>query len=125
MNAIYEGIETLAVLDTDTDGSLEVTRIPVTYNSLAGQFVHLWNDYQEGKKPTSGSWLVEQHYTETKPLDTTVITHEYVALHYPYDKAYGVCLTTRLRSQVCTEDEYQVWQASLNPATREISLARM
>lgn len=78
------------------DGNLEHTR------------VHIWNDYANGERPTSGTWEVYLHYH----VHFENTSFEMVALNYP-----GIEIYTRQRSQVCTEAEFTAWVAGLNAAS--------
>jgi len=84
-------------------------KIKVRDGNLIGTKVHLWNDYADGKRPTSGTWKVFAHYRAH--FENT--SFEVLDLNYPFNHSMAL----KTRGQVCTEAEYEAWVAELNTAS--------
>lgn len=67
--------------------------------------VHLWNHYSTGRKPSNGKWKVLSEYSRLQ--ETGLV--QLVDIEYPHEGKH----ITRLRSQVCTEAEYQAYLQAL------------
>lgn len=105
--------ETQTVADVDPK-TTSAAALPVFYapaNPLPRDTeVHLWRNYAKGRKPSSGTFSVGQHYIVSKNgMQMECVT----LLEKEYYKPFTV-----LRSQVCTESEYEAYLASLNPIAK-------